>query len=276
MPSQAVLDRDLTGRLIIEAARTHARQVAEALALALSEVVEEGETLPDFELFQLQLARLLERRLNVLIAADEAHVQELDDDLDPRLRRDAATQALYDKMIQIRGTLNGAFGQNRVDALLGISGKTPRESRRLYRHVTRAIERLREPAPELPEFRLNGLQLDRSALAEELQPAADDLALAMADVTRELKETETSLQFKNEAIEEYDSIVGGIARALIGLDELAGFPEYARKVRLGVPNRGGSSAPEETPPTEEEPAEEEPVGTTPPETPPGQGGGNSN
>lgn len=241
MPSKGVLDRQRVGKAIVAAAHTHAREVGERLNADLAVILTEGETLPDFTTLQLQLGRYLQMRLEALVAADEAHVQELDDDQDPRLRRDEAAELLYQKLIEMRETVNAVFGPERAGKLIGIEGDTPRDPLRLHRHATRILDRLRAPGAGLPPQRLRGVQLDPVTLAEELQPATDLLAEAIADVDREQRETETTLTLKTEATEAFDRAVRGVGRILKGCDELADFPEFADKIRLRRTNQGSRS-----------------------------------
>jgi hypothetical protein len=241
MPSKGVLDRQRVGKAIVAAADTHAQEVGERLNDDLSVILAEGETLTDFKTLQLHLGRYLKMRLDALVAADEAHVQELDDDQDPRLRRDEAAELLYQKLIEVRDTVNAVFGSERAGKLVGIEGDTPRDPLVLHRHATRILDRLRAPDAELPPQRLRGVQLDPVVLAEELQPATDLLAEALADVDREQRETETTLTLKTEATEAFDRAVRGVGRILQGCDELADFPEFAEKIRLSRTHRGSRS-----------------------------------
>jgi len=253
LPSRGVLDRQRIGESIVATARTHAAEVAARLEETLAPFVAEGETPTDFLALQRQLARYVDHLLATLIEADEAHLRELGDDRDPRRRRNDAAEVLYDKLIQMRTTLTGLFGEEQGNELLGIEGRTPRDPLALHRHATRALEQLRAPDPELPARQLNGIQLDRDALAAELQPATDELAAAIQDVTRELREAETTQGVKDKAVEEFDQVVGGIARMLIGADTIAGFPNYSQRIRLTLPATGGSRSEEEEPPAEELP-----------------------
>lgn len=254
MPSKGVLDRQRIGKAIVAAARTHAQEVGQRLNEDLTAIVAEGETLADFTTLQIHLGRYLQMRLDALVAADELHLQELDDDQDPRLRRDEAAETLYRKVIEIREAVSAAFGDDQASALVGIEGETSRDPLTLHRQARRVLERLRNPELPLPPQRLNGLQIDSASLAAELQPATDDLAQALADVDRELRETETSLGLKTEAMEALDRAVRGVGRILKGCDELAEFPNFAEKIRLSRTNRGGRSG---TPEDEEEPPEGE-------------------
>lgn len=257
MLTQAVLDRQRVGESIVSSARTHAEDVGNRLNEELAVILTEGETLPDFVTLQHQLARYLEMRTNALVAADEVHLQELDDDKDPRLRRDEAAEVLLRKLIEIRETLVGVFGAERAAALVGIEGETARDPLRLYRLASRTLERLQAPEPELPPIRVNGVQLDPVLVGQDLQPFLDNLRRAIGDVTRELRETETTLNAKTEALEAYDRAVRGIGRILKGCNELADFPKFAEKIRLTRPGRsstGGEEEPQQGPEQEEGPA----------------------
>lgn len=262
MPTKAVLDRQRLGESIVSSARTHAQAVGARLNQDLSVVLTEGESLPDFVDLQLQLARYLEMRTNALVAADEAHLQELDDDQDPRLRRDEATEALYRKLIEIRESLAGVLGAERAAAFVGIEGETTRDPLRLFRVASRILERLLSPEPELPPPRVSGIGLDPEQIAGDLQPATDDLRRAIVDVTRELRETETTLNQKTEALEAFDRAIRGVGRILKGCNELAAFPSFAEKIRLTRSTRSPSTTEEEdgpvpTPEPDEVPREPE-------------------
>lgn len=261
MPSKGVLDRQRIGKAIVAAANTHAREVGERLNESLAVVVEEGEILADFTTLKFHLGRYLQMQLDALVAADETHLKELDDDHDPRLRRDDAAETLYRKLIEVREGVSAVFGPDQASALVGIEGETARDPLALHRQANRALDRLRNPEGGLPPQRLAGLQLDTAALADELQPATDQLTQALADVDRELRETETSLGLKTEAMEAFDRAVRGVGRILKGCDELAEYPDFAEKIRLS--RRRGSSGGD--PAEEEGPSEEGPEEELPPE-----------
>lgn len=279
MPTKGLIDRQRIGRDILHAARSHAREVGERLNEDLQVAVAEGETLADFVTLQHQLARYLEIRLEALEAADHAHLQELDDDREPRLRREEATAALYGKLIEVREVLRGFYGAELAGALAGIDGATPQDPLTLHSQAVSALERLRDPDPELPPQRITSIQLDRNALADELQPFVAELGAILEDLKREARERESTKGVRDEAIGAFDTAARGVARVLIGYDELAGFSHFAEKVRLTLPRRSGGGSgedeelpegptgPEETPPTEQGPAPDEPPAPDTPELP---------
>lgn len=261
MPTRGLIDRQRIGKDILHAARTHARQVGERLNDTLQLPVGEGETPVDFVNLQLQLASFLETRLQALEAADRAHLQELDDDREPRLRRDEATSALYGKLVEVRELLRGLYGFDRANALVGVDGPTALDPLTLHGQAVAAVERLREPGPELPRQRLGSVEVDRNGLAAEVQPFVDELGGILEDLKREKRQREATKNHRDTALGDFDVAAGAVARILIGYDQLAGFPDFAEKVRLTLPRRNGSrpgedeELPEGPPPSEDSPEE---------------------
>lgn len=239
MPTRGLIDRQRIGKDLLHAARTHAPQVGERLNRDLQGVVGEGETLVDFIDLQQHLARYLELRLEALEAADHAHLQELDDDREPRILREAATSALYGKVVEVRELLRGVYGVERANALVGIDGPTSLDPLTLYDQAAGAVERLREPDPALPPQRLESLNLDRTGLAGELEPLVAELGAILEDIQREKRLREATKERRDRALSAFDTAAGAVARIVIGCDLLAGFPSFAEKVRLTLPPRGG-------------------------------------
>lgn len=262
MPSKGLIERQRIGKDILHAVRTHAREVGERLNESLQCTVEDGEMLPDFITFQHQLARLLESRLDALVDADHAHLQELHDDREPRFRRDQAVAVLYDKLIEVRELAKGFFGTDLANALVGIDGPTAQDPLTLHGQATEALKRLRDPDPKLPPQRLNSVPFDRNAVADELQPFVDVLGEVLEELKRERRKQESTKGLRDEAIRSFDTASRAVGRIQIGLDELAGFPHFAERIRLTLPSRGGRVPDEEeetpeAPPPAEEPADSE-------------------
>jgi len=241
MASKGIVDRRRVAKAIIATARAHADEVGERLRENLAPVLQEGETLPDMVHLQRLLARYLEMRIGTIIAADEQHLNELDDDREPRRQRDAAAAELYDTLIAIRNALSAAFGQEQASEIVGISGPTPRDPLTLHQEATRALERLSGPTP--PSSRIQGLQLDFASLRGQLQPALDNLVQAVQRVDLEARESESTIRSKDLALDAFDAALGGIGRILIGCNELAGLPEFGNRIRLTLPHRRRSQSP---------------------------------
>lgn len=266
MATKGITDRQRVAKGISATARTHAQEVADRLQEVLTPALEEGESLPDLVGFQQILARYLEMRSDAIVAAEEEHLKEQHDDLEPRRRRDEAAASLVRTLVVIRQVLAGAFGSDTIPELVGLEGSTASEPVLLLRQANRVLQRLQQPLVDLPATRLDGIQVDFTALSAHLQPALDDLTRAVQALDRELRETETSLRNKDLNLDTFDTAVSGIGRVLVGFDLLAGFRDYADKIRLTLPGRRRSNTrgDAELPPPQETP-EPQPEPQPPPE-----------
>jgi hypothetical protein len=255
MPSQGVIDRQRVAKVIASAARTHAREVGTRLQEVLAPAFPEG--LVPFDLVELHegLARYLEQRIEAIIEADDAHLGELRDDKGPRLRRDQAADELYSKLVGTRELVLGVFGSEQVGEVLGYDGSTPDDPVTLQRVARKALELLRRPAEELPPPRFSDVQMDLASRADELQPAFDQLTAALREVDDENRSAESTRRGKDLELDAFDAAVAGIGRVVTGFDQLAGFPQFAERVRLTLParRRRGSASEGEEPPQEEAP-----------------------
>lgn len=252
MASQGVLDRQRIADKIVAAVRTHAQAVGTRMQEVFAPAVAEGEPAPDFVVFQEQLARYLEMRIAQMVEAEEVHFSELADDLAPRRRRDEAAQACRDSLIALRNTLTGAFGSDFGDSLLGVEGRTPDDPLALHRLGRRALERLTEESLEIPPRRLDGFPVDLGALASQLEPVLDELGEALREVNEEDRRREATIRERDLALDAFDTAVGSIGRIAIAFDKLAGFPDFAGRIRFTLPvrRRRGTSLPDEAPPSD--------------------------
>jgi len=238
MPSKGVQDRQRVAKALLASARTHARQVGERLQTNLAAVVEDGETLPDLTNLQLLFARLLERNLDALLAADECHLKELDDDPGIRHCRDQAAAELYDQVVAVRRLVRGALGADGETELLGVEGRTASDPLVLQRQAERILRRLREPgATELAASRFSSVELDLKGIPARLEEKIANLRNALSAVTREQREAVTTQLRKDAAFEAFDDVARGVADTLRGWCQLAGLPEFADRIRLTVPSR---------------------------------------
>lgn len=238
MASKSVLDRQRVGEAILATARTHAQEVGERLHQILAADLTDGEPPVDFTRLQLLLARHLERQLDTLVEAEEAHLQELDDDPEERLRRDEVCEEVRARIAEIRRAARGVFGTEQARVLLGVEGDTPRSPILLHRYAVRLLQRLREPITAEPvASQVSGVEFYMPKVAAALEPQVDRLDEALKAVGREEREAESTRGRRDEVIERFDQAVGGVARTLRGWCLLAGLPEFASRIRLTPPKR---------------------------------------
>jgi hypothetical protein len=232
MASKMVLDRERSALQVAQAAETHAQAVAEKLKAVL------GEGAPDAAAIRA-LGAVVRRDAAALVAADAAHEAELADDVAPRAARDAAVEAVYRLLGEVRASTAVAFGEA-VATELGFAGTTPREPVALAALATTVggrLPKLRDRAPVVP-----GLRFDPAPYEAALPPAVAALRASLDDVRREAREAETTYTAKQRALATYDERFGAAASALTGLFHLAGEHELAARVRPSVRRPGRTQA----------------------------------
>lgn len=162
-----------------------------------------------------------------MVEADAANEAELSDDEQVRTARDEASQVLYDKIVELREILTGAYGAPTASKV--IVGATPQDPVMLARfagEVATALEKIKLPTP-----RIKGAKLDASEAAESLSASRSALTKHIKDVAREVREGQATLDAKNRATAAYDEIFAGVATMLTGQLRLAGKADLAAKVR---------------------------------------------
>jgi len=271
MASKGVTDRQRVAKLIAAAARNHAREVGERLHEVLAPAFPDGEVPFDGVRLFDGLATYLDMRIAGIVDADESHDRELRDDDEPRRLRDQAAARLYSTLVGIRQAVLAGFGPEQLKKLLGYAGSTPADPLLLHRFASRALDLLRTPPDQPPPARFAAVQVDLVSLADELQPALDQLTAALREVDDENRQAESTRRAKDLELDAFDAAVAGIGRVVIGFDELAGFPQFADRIRLTLPNRRrrGTSDEEEPLPEEEVPPDTEVPEAPPNPTPPG-------
>jgi hypothetical protein len=232
MPSKMVTDRQKSATAVETAAQVHAEEAASGLAPLLAAELLPDEELPDLALLQRLLARALARRRERMVAADEAHLSELADDVDPRRRRDEAAAELRDRLSGVRQTVEGLFGPAQGGELFGIGGELAFDPVVVHRQAERALAFLRaRTAADLPAPGLPGVTVDPAAWAAMLEEPVATLAAALGEVDRERREAETTLTEKTAALTAYDATFGRVARLMEALFAAADLPLLAERVR---------------------------------------------
>jgi hypothetical protein len=225
MLSKVVIARGKTARAVIASLRTHAKTLSDKGAQALGPLLAGQERAPDLGFFAELLARQLERRLADLEKADEAHNEELDDDADPRKRRDDAAQALHDALIEVKKSVGTLFGDEWVQKLKlpAEVARDPQPVARVGKDVAKALDKTKLPKPRLAGVKEVSTKPWVSTVKKELKK----LEAANDDVAREAREAEATLGAKNRALEAFDaslSAAAGVGNALL---ELVGDREHA-------------------------------------------------
>lgn len=240
MASILVVLRQRLTAAIFAAIQAFGEKVTPALNKRIEPFLEGGETAFDFVLLQHMLGRMISASLKRLVEADKAHLDELTDDIAPRLARDAAVAALRQKLIEIRRIVQGLFGLKRAVEIVAVEGSTAEQPELLWRQGEHTLVRLRDPKLRMPAASTSSVALDPLRLADELEPKVSAVRSAIDAIELEQRQAAASLKLKQEAMAEHDVIVGACARILIGFYQLADRPDLAGRIRLSLPRRGRS------------------------------------
>ncbi|APR85228.1 Hypothetical protein A7982_10577 [Minicystis rosea] len=246
MSSKQVTDRQKNVASILAAADTHVVPAVAEIDKLLTPHLAPGETLPDVALLVALTKRLVARAGDDLVRADDAHEAELSDDAAPRLARDAAREALYATLTDLRDWLRGLFGEGALRGL-GFYGDTPEDPVVLERFAGQVIDALQKP---LPKLRRPGATWDASDTVTTLIAQRDALSQHIADVTREAREAQVTWSTRVTALDTLDDRFRRSVGLLEGVLRLGGQDALADRLR--PPTRRGTQALTEPTPTEPE------------------------
>lgn len=235
MPSRLVTRKQSNASAIEAAAATHAAEVAEKLTARMAAVAGEGEPALDLVALQNRLGSILRADREAMEAADSAHIEELRDDIGPRERRDAAIEALHDRVSRVRGTVETVFGAGASNRLFAINGLTSRNPEVLRRQAERIVARLRDASKPLPEPEVTWLAVDPEAWAAEIEPAHAELLASLRAVYADRRRAETTFRLKQEALDTHNRTYMAVTSILAGLYRLSGLDAYEERLRPTVP-----------------------------------------
>ena len=209
------------------------------------------------------LSDALDRAAAQMQQADLAHAAELLDDEGPRLRRDGAQTLLLETLYGQRDTLAALYGSDTVREY-GLADSIPTQAVQLLQRG-RAVESLLRKTPISAKPLRTGVTVKASALADELAPRIESLAVALSDVQRESREAQLTMERKSQAAASWENTYQGVTYAFYGLYLLAGRKDLADRIeptarrRAGLPEDGDQPQPASgDPQTPSEPTEPAP------------------
>jgi hypothetical protein len=238
MASKTVIRRQGTAGLVEAAAAQHAAEVAERLHARAAALIGDEAAAFDWVALQTLLARMLEADREALEAADSAHIEELRDDIAPRERRDAAIEALHERVSRVRGIVEIVFGPGSSLKLFAVKGLTWRNPEVLRRQAGQVLSRLRDASRPLPEPRSTWMVSDPAAWAAEIESALAELVDALREVYADRRRAESTFRLKRRALDSHNRTYAAVTSVLSGFYRLAELDEYDERLRPAVPRQG--------------------------------------
>lgn len=221
--SKMVVDRQKSSTRVVAAARTHKSRAG----AGMTELLGFDCGLATEQLMDGSADRL-EKVTGTMVAADEAHIAELDDDSAFRVARDESAKDIRIVCVDLRDLTGTMFGTDYVKSL-GYEGDTPEDPVMLHRLGARIVERIDKI--DRPKPRFEGMTFDPAPWKKKLSEPTARLGAALAKTAAEEREAEQTIAAKNDAIADYDDVFSKTAGLVSALLRIAGEEEIGRRVR---------------------------------------------
>ncbi len=230
-----ITDRQKSMLQLRAAHHRNARPTGGAFADLLTPLLAAGEQLPDLELMQNLLLRLLEQAWQRLSTTDEACRELLERQGSSVVERDVATSRLYREVVDLRRMLTGMLDRESTAWLLGLRGNTAQDPVVLLRQAGRATGRLYDPdRPMPPSPRPSPVcdrATDRARWAKPVAGAAEHLQRLVDAVARTAKEIDAARLERRQALEDFNQTFIAAASWLVATYHLVGHDHRAAAVR---------------------------------------------
>lgn len=250
MAKASKLSKMAANRLAISATVTssfqvHGNEIGSALHARL---FPDGGVRSDTTLRMLEaLSGCMERAASEVQAADLAHAAELLDDEAPRQQRDSAHVLLTSTLLGMRETMSALYGPA-VAAAYGLAEALPSQTEQLLQRGRVVAGLLRKLPLSAKPLRAT-LSCKPSVLADELEPLIEALDAALAEVRRETREAQLTVERKAQAAETWQSTYQAVTSVFHGLFLLAGRRDLAERIeptwrrRAGLPDPSDPNIP---------------------------------
>ncbi len=231
---------------VVSAAMVQGPEIGGSLGEFLSPVLGEGETLPDLELPITLLGRKLSLYGDAMVEADQGYFAAVAELAEVQKSAEAPSSQLKGKVLSLRSTCQGLFGEPSVQALaLDFNVVPDRDAAGMLRQGEIIRDRLRSVSREFVSERWVNSPLDREAAAQEFEPEIAELRQAVALIVEHRKKVDTAKVRKDQTLEAFDRQFIRITRVLEAYFRVVGEVELADRIRPTVRQLGRDSGEEE-------------------------------
>lgn len=221
--SKMIASRQKSAMKVRAAAQSH----GESARAGVAEIM--GEEMGELSMSLMDAAaQTLKSAEEAMVAADEAHNAEMSDDAVGRELRDAKIEDVREVLIDFKNLSNAVYG-GRYTGEVGFEGETPKDGIMLHRLGLRVVNRIDTVALPAPKF--EGMAFDAGLWKEKITVPTQALGDALADIAREEREAERTLNAKRKTMADYDDVFSKVAGLVSALLNIAGEKELAAKVR---------------------------------------------
>lgn len=266
MSRRTVVTRKRQVLKITSLAEKNAAEGGVRLGVLTSELVTPEETMPDWSLVIMLIARLITHRMQAVLALDVDHFNKLLDDAGLREERDRLNQELRSLLVIIRRAAEAVFGKTKSAQLIATDGETPRMGDTLIDQADHAVKNLSDPGLEIPESVVAGLSPPSvQEWIEAIVPVADKLRNVRTSIEAIRREAERKVGLKSKAFDDLDFVLSHGRQTLRGLFFLARMDDIASRFSVRRRSQQGPTPRDERPNSASPPAGEAPSGEPPSE-----------
>lgn len=236
---------------VIDLLRTFNPQVAPALAQRYAPEIAENESPVDWA-FNLELdVRHLETLVASALVADHERGEAIEQRVASREARDIQDSALRGGLLAVKDRISRHHGFQSVRRF-GFGGPLPEQAAALVSFAREVQRRLRDPEVELPPARLGLAEVRRSQEANNLQPLIQGAQNGVAGFIAFSAKAHEALVTKQAQQEELRKCFVHTLRHMESTYRLAGFDEFAERLRLALRNVGPKKKRDSAPSTRDD------------------------
>jgi hypothetical protein len=211
--------------------------------------------------------QLLRARVDNLGEAELTLSQEVGEDQDARVARDAAHAELSDYLDRLRRRLNADAGE-KVTRRLGLSKPPAGRFSALEPYAKAVIQLCREASLTLTDP-LTGFAYSSGAVADAVAQRLGAYQAKLTDISREVRETQAARVVRDEAADDFSQDVYAGAQLLEALYRQAGMTAHAERIRPSARRVSGRVSEDPIPPPPDAAADA--TGAAPPSEQPPSG-----
>lgn len=199
----------------------------------LSPLLVEGEELTQEQatLFLTLFQRYFTEVTQVMVKADSEHNRELGEDSRARKALEVSGTAAYEALRDLKDAARTAHGEELLEEMQ-IGGSTPVDPRKDLALINLAMDWMNNPDKALPPSRsLLAPGIDRATVVRVLTPVQKAIARDVKIYDKELRETETTMIAKNDAIARFNLVERAVVDVFSSMMVLVGLTEAASRLR---------------------------------------------
>ncbi len=227
--SRGIRDRRKLVETLYEIFGSSSVELARRRTALFQASLQEGETVPDFELEQDLWLRLADRRCTEAEASEAAYGRALIELGTLEHQRDQATAEMNTQLGALRQIVDLARGRGATAEELDLKGRTGRRHEEIYHQAKFVLARLKGLKPTDP--RLKGIPADPAQWHRMIEPPFRQLEELKDPILRQESRVQHLLDKKNQAFAGFDNTFRSVINVAVGHCKMVGMDGVAERIR---------------------------------------------